>query len=921
MQPTEGLPPRARVRHARHGIGGVVVDNGATVVVRFDHGIEECQRDTLERLRSLEDCLADGQWDPALQVVTRALAHAIVSVNDAWGVFSRSRIALLPHQLWVCRRVLSRWPARWLVADDVGLGKTIEAGLILWPVLSRGFVRRLLILCPASLVEQWQYRLRTMFDIRVARYTTEADTERSDFWNTHSLVVASLETVRLDRGNRHGRLLASDPWDLLIVDEAHHVNADEESGPTLAYQLTERLVESRKVNSVVFFTGTPHRGKDFGFLALLRLLRPDLFDPRKPLQGQLPHLREAVIRNNKHNVTDLRGNRLFQPHIVTPETYSYSPQEAAFYAMLTEFIVTGKTYASSLGAADQRLVMLVLISMQKLASSSVAAIRRALRGRLDRLVAEGQQIDDARARARAETLCSDYAASTASGDEDATSRLDEQIAAATVRLMRDEVTRLRELLEAAGRVQRETKIDRIVSLVGTRFEGRSVLFFTEYKATQSLLMSELNRRFGDTCAFINGDERADEVLDSRGTPATVRQTRDEAATRFNEGRVRFLVSTEAGGEGIDLQEQCHTLVHVDLPWNPMRLHQRVGRLNRYGQKQRVEVLTLRNPDTVETRIWAKLNAKIERITRAFGHVMDDPEDLLQLVLGMTSPTLFREVFSEADRVAPDALSEWFDRETATFGGKDVVATVKEIVGNCERFDFQSVGKNIPPVDLPDLRPFLEAMLTLNKRRARRGTDGTLGFKTPQTWFGDIAVRAAYEGLHFERGAKGKDALTCMVGIGHKALDQAVQQALGATGTIACVSSSVLPKPLVIARMTDRVTGGTVPVRGIVAGAEWSAADRRWTFLRDWEVLRRLNDVVETGIGSRSRHVPAEPLVEIQALVGAAMAVLAPELATLNVDLEVPTTAVLAVLWPGAAVSTSDPANAEFEAPTDDGPGD
>src|SRR5664279_619763 len=163
-----------------------------------------------------------------------------------------------------------------------------------------------------------------------------------------------------------------------------------------------------------------------------------------------------------------------------------------------------------------------------------------------------------------------------------------------------------------------------------RFAGRSVLFFTEYKATQSLLMSELIRRFGDGCvAFINGDSRADEVVGRDGEVRTVRQTREDAAEKFNDGRVRFLISTEAGGEGIDLQESCHSLIHVDLPWNPMRLHQRVGRLNRYGQKERVEVVTLRNPDTVESRIWDKLNSKIGNIMLAFGHVMEEPEDLLQ----------------------------------------------------------------------------------------------------------------------------------------------------------------------------------------------------------------------------------------------------------------------------------------------------
>ena len=114
--------------------------------------------------------------------------------------------------------------------------------------------------------------------------------------------------------------------------------------------------------------------------------------------------------------------------------------------------------------------------------------------------------------------------------------------------------------------------------------------------------------------------------------------------------MRFLVSTEAAGEGIDLQENCHSLIHVDLPWNPMRLHQRVGRLNRYGQTRQVEVITLRNPATVESRIWDKLNNKIQNIMLALGHAMDEPEDLMQLVLGMTAPSLFLNLFAEASEV-------------------------------------------------------------------------------------------------------------------------------------------------------------------------------------------------------------------------------------------------------------------------------
>jgi superfamily II DNA or RNA helicase len=902
------LKTGTRVRNQKFGFGSVEFDKGTTVIVRFEHALEECEKDSLAVVRSVTDCLAQSEWESPLPVILRSLAASIVSVNDTWGVFSRSRIKLLPHQLWVCRRVLSNWPARWLVADDVGLGKTIEAGLILWPLLSKGLVRRLLVLCPASLVEQWQQRLRTMFDIRLARYVTEADSERSDFWNTHNQVVASLSTLRLNRGGRHDRLFEAPPWDLLIIDEAHHINADEDAGPTLGYKLAQRLEDEKKVASMIFFTGTPHRGKNFGFLSLLQLLRPDLFNPREPLSRQLKHMREVVIRNNKNSVTDLQGKRLFQPPVVASETYSYSLEEARFYGMLTEFILTGKAYASTLGVSDQRLAMLVLIAMQKLASSSVAAIRRALRGRLARLVENRKKLEEARQKLdkHIESLGDEYAKLETAGNDDELSKLEEGIAilAAGVRLMADEEPRLGELIAAADRVEQETKIEKILSLVETRFSGRSVVFFTEYKATQSLLMSELIRHYGDdSVAFINGDNQADEVRASDGKFGTRRQTRDAAADLFNEGRVRFLISTEAGGEGIDLQERSNSLVHVDLPWNPMRLHQRVGRLNRYGQTKQVEVITLRNSETVEARIWDKLNSKIGNIMQSFGHVMDEPEDLLQMVLGMTSPALFRELYAEAPQVPADSLAAWFDQKSATFGGRDVIATVKEIVGNCDRFDYQTTGKEVPPVDLPDLRTFVETMLIHNRRRPRRGDDGALSFKTPEAWLSEIGVRSSYEGLVFDRSIRGKDAVMRIVGVGHKVVEQALTQALNESACAISVSSAALRNPLVIARVLDRVTGRDVPVRSIIIAAERSDKTGAWLVLRDWETVRRLNEVVEIAGPLRRACLPTEDSNQVQTAVAAALKSIESKVPQFNTGFRVPVVETLAVLWPGSEKGT------------------
>jgi len=879
-----------RVLSSRFGFGTVEIDKGPTVIARFEHGIEECDKSDLQAVSSALDALSRSQWDPPLELIHRLLAEAIQSVNDTWGVFSRSRIELLPHQLWVCRQVNDTWPTRWLVADDVGLGKTIEAGMILWPLLANGTVRRLLIVCPAHLVEQWQYRLRTIFDIRLARYSPDADTDKSDFWGTHPFVVASLHTLRLDRRDRHKRILEADSWDLVVVDEAHHLNADEEHGFTLGYRLLKKLVDNNRVASIVFFTGTPHRGKNYGFLALLHLLRPDLFDLQKSLHSQLPLLSQVMIRNNKSTVTDITGKPLFKTPCVHSDTYSFSRPEGRFYELLTQFIVDGEAYASGLDSTQGRAVMLVLIAMQKLASSSTAAIQRAINKRLARVETGRRKLRDLERR-----YCE--AENTLSHDDLA--RLEEDIVALTssLKLMENEEPRLRQLLEAAEEVKSETKIVRLLELLEDRFNNRTVLFFTEYKATQALLMSALMERFGTDCvAFINGEDRLDDVTFPDGRVESVALPRDEATARFNSGEVRFLISTEAGGEGIDLQENCHTLVHVDLPWNPMRLHQRVGRLNRYGQTRRVDVLSLRNPDTVESLIWEKLNTKLEQISMAFGQVMEEPEDLLQLVLGMTSPSMFRRIFSAASKVPRQTLSEWFDRQTSQFGGQDVIDTVQKLVGNAAKFDFRDVSNRLPKVDLPDLRPFMEVALALNGRRARDDDEG-LSFLTPDAWRTEPGVYAEYRGMRFDRRDRAPDAARRLLGVGHKVVNQALQQARRRSVTVASLPSEDLKTPLVVFYVRDRVTASERRSSKIVAAVELNFRGEHPTLLRDWQLIKRLNALPLRKNAMREPSPQVGDVEGTRSVVAAATSYLESNLASLDHSFRHPFVEVAAVMLP------------------------
>ena len=867
------------VVHARFGLGEVEIDRGATVLVRFGTQYKSCEPSTLEPRQSPREAIEARVWSEPIEVITKAQASAITSLNDSWGVFSRSRIALLPHQLWVCHRVLRRWPIRWLIADDVGLGKTIEAGLILWPLLSKRIVERLLVLCPAKLVEQWQERLRDMFDIRLHRYLPELDTARSDFFNSHSQVVASLHTLRTDSNGRHDRLLSAERWDLVIVDEAHHLNADEKSGKTLGYELLEQLMEHDRVESCLFFTGTPHRGKQYGFWSLLRLLRQDLFDPDRADCEQYDHLGEVLIRNNKQTVTDMHGAKLFKPIEQHPETYSYSPEEEFFYRTLTDFIETGRAYASSLSLQGGQQVILVLIAMQKLASSSVAAIRRAIERRLERL----------RKGSEASTEKPATSALTAVDAE----LLDEQQPAVElvasvpdleVALMRNEIRHLEQLLEAARAVVRETKIGRLIDIVEQRFPQAHVLFFTEYKATQAAVMSALQKKYGDDCvSFINGDEQIDGVVSQAGQIQQHREPRTAAADAFNSGRVRFLVSTEAGGEGIDLQHRCHSLIHVDLPWNPMRLHQRVGRLNRYGQHHPVQVVTLRNPDTVESRIWDKLNEKLQTIMLALGCAMDEPEDLLQLVLGMAGGAVFEELFAEGSRVKREQVGDWFDSKAGTFGGQGAIEAVKALVGHAAKFDYQGLG-DIPKTDLPALTGFFENALRRNNRKPM-WKDGKLSFVTPDAWTSDRGVRKKYENLVFSRSGQGAD----VIGVGHRAFDQAIRQALESPASIAEIRE--LPLPTIVFQIFDQVTEHSGALQTSAVAVAVDVAARHFRILSDLELLELLNQLSSALSEARATSAEVRHAVEL------AEVDLNSRIQELRLPFVAPAARVHVILWP------------------------
>lgn len=877
-----------KVFHQEHGEGSLIQDLGDTVIARFRSGIQECRKIDLEFRVTIQSAISSKEFHDANRTLARAQSIIIQTVNQAWGVFSPSKIKLFPHQLWVCQKITQDWPTRWLIADDVGLGKTVEAGLALWALKSSGKIKRFLVMCPASLVKQWSDRLFDMFDIRSSEYSSELDQANDRFWEKHKSVIASFHTLRNDKGGRWDRLIAHEGWDLIIVDEAHHLNVKERGGATKAYRLVGHLDKEEKVDSILFFTGTPHRGKNFGFFSLLNLLRPDLFDPNKNPSDQYPLLHQAVIRNNKQEVTDLNGNKLFQAPRTINLQYTYSEQEEFFYHCLENFILEGRAYSQGLTVQKGRAVGLILATMQKLAASSVAAILSALRNRKRNFQAKKAEAEEEQAK----MLMLLKEAGASEHELDSAEERDKEILAAMIKVNRDEETSIDQLIGYATEVRSESKMEVILDLIESDHPEDSILFFTEYKATQGLLVKLLRDKYGhQSVGFINGDN----FLNIQDADQEVRLTsnRRDLAEQFNNGEVRFLVSTEAAGEGVDLQRNCHVLIQVDMPWNPMRLHQRVGRLNRIGQKDQVLVYNISNPETIECKIRNHLTEKINTIVRAMKEVMDTPEDLGDLILGIPSPSLYEEIYSEAMEQKPENLKDWVDIKAGQLGGRDIVETVTNLVGNASKFDFQNAVGTIPKLDLPDLENFLKRAASNNGRRLSQNDEG-ISLITPDEWK-KRSDRKEMKNITFSRditvGNKNEEN---RIAVGFKIFDRALKQAEEYPDCLCLVKTDSRFKPTAVVKTINRITTENKTISSFIHGIELEKENLN--ILKDWELLKKINETNFVTKFDFNQDVEAE-IGNLSKFKEKVDSLLSENSSLLSNGLEYPESHLISIIWP------------------------
>jgi SNF2 family DNA or RNA helicase len=562
---------------------------------------------------------------------------------DPFFAVSLSGVQALPHQLQaVYERMLPQARLRFLLADDPGAGKTIMAGLLLKELKLRGVINYVLILTPAPLTVQWQDELYNKFDevFEVINSELVGNQLAGNIWDRYRQCIASLDFAKQEK---IAQTLEHIPWDLIIIDEAHKCSArsqGEKIAKTHRYQLAERL--SARSERILLLTATPHSGDSSQFAHFLRLLDADQFpDPRfNGLQIDQKIMSDArvggrdqwFLRRVKEELRDRDGNPLFTKRHAKSVSFELTWAEKKLYDRVTQYINKFLPYQQ--GSHPRRnSIALARTVLQRRLASSLNAIHRSLERREQRFKSILQELDT-HPKGDAEKILQRYrllADSDYEYEESESDDLDEQQeekmetfpVALRVDQLREEVRELAALVQEAKRVMssgEESKLKALrTCMEDAQFkdltDGRGkLLIFTEHRDTLAYLRNNLQQWGYTTCEIHGGMNAVD---------------RREAAQRFQES-AQVCLATEAAGEGINLQF-CHLMINYDIPWNPNRLEQRMGRIHRIGQRSDVYIFNFVATNTIEGSILERLFTKLEEIRGQLGdRVFDVVGQLLML---------------------------------------------------------------------------------------------------------------------------------------------------------------------------------------------------------------------------------------------------------------------------------------------------
>ena len=607
-----------------------------------------------------------------------------------------SNVIPLPHQIHALSRAISGDRVRYLLADEVGLGKTIEAGLVMRELKLRGLVRRTLVVSPKGIATQWVAEMQTHFneqfqlvlgdDIGTLQRLAPGADHRSSAWSMFDQVIVSLDSVKpmdkrrgwtAERVAEYNRSRFEDlitaGWDLVIVDEAHRLGGSTDQ--VARYKLGKGLAEAAPY--VLLLSATPHQGKTDAFHRLMNLLDDDAFPDMDSVSRD--RVAPYVIRTEKRKAIDADGKPLFKPRRtqMAPVAWESRHQlQQLLYEAVTDYVREGYNQALR---EKKRHIGFLMILMQRLVVSSTRAIRTTLERRLAALKDGEQQASLRLAELEngAEGLESPDDEIAELYDMDGQELLDELLKS-HVSALQSEGSHVETLLDAAVRCEQagpdakaEALIEWIYKLQAEENEpDLKVLNFTEFVPTQQMLKEFLEAR-GISVVTLNGSM----AMEERGT----------AQDAFRKSH-RVLVSTDAGGEGLNLQF-AHVIINYDIPWNPMRLEQRIGRVDRIGQPKTVQAINFVFEDSVEFRVREVLEQKLSVIFDEFG--IDKTGDVLD---SAQAGELFEDVFASAI-LNPDGIETSVDHTVARI--RDEIQQVREssaIYGISEEPDVQTAER-------------------------------------------------------------------------------------------------------------------------------------------------------------------------------------------------------------------------------------
>lgn len=524
---------------------------------------------------------------------------------DPHFAVSVSQVDPLPHQMdAVYSHLLTQPRLRFLIADDPGAGKTIMAGLTLKELKFRGLVERTLIVTPANLTDQWRRELHEKFGetFTVVNRGTLGAAYGRNVWEDHPQCITSIDFAA--RQDDILNLLRDVHWDLCIVDEAHKMAAyryGQKVNKTQRYEFGEFMQD--RTDHFLFLTATPHKGDPENFALLLQLLDRDLYVTGDILaEASAQDENRIMIRRLKEDMKKFDGSPCFPPRRVQTLPYDLTEPELILYRQVTDYVQ--QNYQRAINA-DNRAVGLALTVLQRRLASSMTAIRSSLERRLKRLsevrrLGKAQQ-DDGKLPDDIEDMTEEDRWKV---EDDIVERF---TMADNMYELETEIQELERLVQQARHNEKnvpETKFEELRNVVSQHIAGRPerLLIFTEHKDTLDFLVRKLTN-LGFHCCTIHGGMSLEKRID--------------AEREFFERKPSIMVATEAAGEGINLQF-CSLMVNYDLPWNPNRLEQRMGRIHRYKQEREVMIFNLVAKNTREGEVMDRLLRKLDEMRKALG---------------------------------------------------------------------------------------------------------------------------------------------------------------------------------------------------------------------------------------------------------------------------------------------------------------